>query len=237
MAKIHAHQTRIWLDEHKLSQSLTSWEQALSQEQPVVTALEDEGPRHRTGNYDAQLSYAGLFDPADLNPRVHALLSDGEDHYAGHLIGAADGSVAYDIPGRLVGEPISGAAGGPVLLTWTASGSGGVSRGLVMGSGLHAAANNRPGIDIGAKVAGPIYRVVFRLAAKTSGNIILRIGEADAEIGPYTVVTALTSGSLAASGIVVAETSGVLKRWLRVQISGGFTDAEILVTAGIVIGD
>ena len=241
MAKVAAHGTRIYLDQYDLSGYLNSSEQTVDQETPVVTCFSDTGPRRVVGNYDYSHNDLGFFDGTDdaVDEIVHALLENASDHYLTKLFGAsAEGGVAYDSLVSLTRKPQSGAVGGAVLLNVESAGRNGMARGNVLANAAVVAAGNRAGVNQGIKASGPTYAVIFRVLAFVGTNITLKVQESsdDGAGDAYVDVASLTSGALTAIGVVRATTTAALESWRRVNISGTFTSATILVTAGVVAG-
>lgn len=241
MAKISAHGTRVYLDQYDLSGYLNSSEQNVDQETPVVTCFSDTGPRRVVGNYDYSHNDLGFFDGTTLtyDAIVHALLENASDHYLTKLFGAsAEGGIAYDSLVSLTRQPRSAAIGGAVLLNVESAGRNGMARGNVLANLTAVGAGNRAGVNQGVKASGPVYAVIFRVLAFTGTNITLKVQESsdDGAGDAYVDVAGLTSGALTAIGVVRATTTAALEAWRRVNISGTFTSALVLVTAGVVAG-
>ena len=239
MAKLPASPSRIYLDEFDISGYLTSTSLDLTQETAGVTTFADAGPRRVVGNYDFSQSHAGLLDPTDdaYDEQIFALLDDS-DHYLTQLFGAnAMGSVAYDSLVHLTGQPRSAAVGGAILLNFDTAGSGGVSRGLVLASKTTTGAENLTGYNMGATGAGTEFRVIYRVLTFDGTDITLHIEESsdDAAADAYEDIVGLTETftdvGVATDTVVIAT-----EAWKRCVVSGDFTSALILVTAGIVQG-
>lgn len=241
MAKMPANRARIYLNRFDISGFANSYSLEVAQETIPVTTLADAGPRRLVGTYDHSHSDGALFDGVDdsIDEIVHTLLGSAADHYLSELPeGATEGAVAYDALVMLSKKPLSGAGGGAVMLGLDTEGSGGLSRGLVLGAATVSGAGNRTGRNQGATVAGQQYRVVFRLLAFTGTNITLTVQESQNDGSPdaYAAVAGLTSGALTGVGVVVASTTAATEAWKRLAITGTFTSALILVTAGVVAG-
>lgn len=239
MAKLPASPTRIYIDEFDISGYLNSTSLDLTQETPVVTTFADAGPRRLVANYDAKQSHTGLLEPTDdgYDEQIFALL-DTTDHYLTQLFGAnAMGSIAYDSLVHLSTQPRSAAIGGAILLNFDTEGSGGVSRGLVLASKTTTGAESLTGYDMGATGAGTEFRVIYRILTFDGTDITLKVQESsdDAAADAYVDIVGLTETftdvGVATDTVVIAT-----EAWKRVDITGDFTSALILVTAGIVQG-
>jgi len=241
VAKVGNTATRIYFDEFDLSGVLNASEQTVEQETQEVTCFSDSGPRRVVGNYDVAHSDLGLLEPADdgADEQIFTALGEAGDHYLTKLFGAnAEGGVAYDSLVHISGEPRSAQKGGAVLLNFESRGSNGISRGLVLANAAVVATGQRTGRNQGATTSGQKYRVIFRVLAFNGTNITLKIQESQNDGSPdaYADVSGLTSGALTAIGVVEASTTAATEAWKRVDISGTFTSATILVTAGVVEG-
>ncbi len=241
MVKVANRLTRVYLDEFDFSGFLNSTDQNIDQELAVVTAFSDSGPRVVPGNYDVKHSDLGLFEPTDdgYDEQVHALLEDASDHFLTKLFGAnAIGNVAYDSVVRLSGQPRSAAKAGAVLLNFDSGGAGGIVRGVVLGNKVTTGAESLAGQNQGATTSPTEYAVIFRVLAFTGTNITLKVQESSDDGGgdAYADIAGLTSGALTAIGVVRATTTATTEAWKRLNISGTFTSATILVTAGVVQG-
>lgn len=241
MAKVAAHGTRIYLDEFNLSGYLNSSEMSVEQEVPIVTTFADAGPRRVVGNYDYENSEMGYFDGVDdaFDEQVHALLGSTDDHNLTKCWGSAsEGGIAYDQVVRLTSKPLEAEVGGAVLLKWDSSGGGGIVRGHVLANVTSTGAEQRAGVNQGAKASGSTYAVVFRVLSFDGTNITLKVQESsdNGSGDAYADVAGLTSGALTGIGVVRATTTAALEAWRRVDISGTFNSALVLVTAGVVVG-
>lgn len=239
MAKSPASTFRVYLDEFAVSGYLNSSMQEVAQETPVVTCFSDTGPRRVVANYDVQHEDNGFFDGVDdaIDEILHGLVADTADHYLTKCPdGDSENDIAYDSVVRLTGKPLSGQAAGAVLLHLRAAGSDGMARGLVLASVTTTGAENRTGRNMGATTAGQTFQVVFRVLTFSGTNITLKIQESQNDGGadPYADIAGLTSGALTAVGVVRATTTAATEAWKRVNISGTFTSALVLVTAGVV---
>lgn len=243
MAKYAAKGTRIYLDNHDVSGFLNNSEQTLTQEVPIVTCFSDDGPRRVVNNYDVEHGDLGLFDgdASSIDEIIHALLGSSADHYLTKMWGvSAEGGIAYDSIVELMNKPESAQLAGAVMLNWNTRGSGGVSRGNVLMNATVTGAGNRSGVNQGAKLSGPAYRVIIRVLSLTGTNIVLKVQQSSDDGGgdAYADIAGLTSGTLTGPGLVVVQTTAALEAYRRINIStpGGFTNAIALVTAGVVAG-
>ncbi len=241
MGKLSNSASRVFFDEFDLSGDLTGLTLNMTPELGVVTPLNATGPRRVMGNYDHDASFLGFLEPTDegYDEKIFDALTDTSDHFLSQLFGAnAEGSVAYDQVVRVNGQPRSGDIGGAVALNFDAAGSNGVVRGLVLGNVTSTGAEDRTGRNQGATSLNTIYAVIFRLLAFTGTDVTLKIQESsdDGSGDAYGDVSGLTSGALAAIGSVRATTSAATEAWKRLNISGTFSSATILVTGGTVAG-
>lgn len=242
MAKKPANAIRVYVDEFDFSGFLNSSSQDLTQETPVVTCFSDTGPRRVVGNYDFALKQMGFFDPADnsFDEQTFLLLADSDDHYIGIAYElAAENTIAYEFLVRNAAQPRSGATGGAVITGFDSGGSGGVSRSLVLASVTTTGAENRTGRNMGATSAGEVFQAVFRVLSFSGTDITLKIQESsdNGSGDAYADVAGLTSGALTAAGVVRTTTTAATEAWKRVNISGTYTSALVVVTAGLVAPD
>lgn len=241
MAKQPANAARIYLNHHNVSGYLTGFTDQFTQETMLVTALSDAGPRRLVGGYDVQASSLGLIDTAndDYDEQAWDAILDNSDHYLTRLpTGSAENSISYDYVVRLTAQPRSGAIGQAILLNFEAAGANGAVRGLVLASVTSTGAESRTGRNQGVTAAGTTYAVTFRLLAFTGTNITMVVQESQNDGSPdtYATISGLTSGALTAVGTVRATTTAATEAWKRVALTGTYSSALILVTAGTVQG-
>lgn len=239
MAKSANVNTRVYLDEFNLSGDLNSFNQDVTQETPVVTSFSDTGPRRLVANYDAMIGFLGFGQFADngMDEQLHLLLADDAAHYIAILPGAnAIGSIAYEHVAQFTNMPRSGAIGGAVLHNFDASGRAGMYRGLVLGNKTSTGAESLAGQNMGTTAATQTFAVTFRLMSFTGTSITMVIQESsdDAVGDPYASIAGLTSGALSAAGVVRVTTNAVTEAWKRLQTTGTYSSAVILVTAGVL---
>lgn len=245
MAKQPASRTRIWLGRFALGGDLSQGGVEVSQELAVVTALADAGPRRVVGNYDHRLPFLGFLEPTDdgYDEQIHALLESSADHYLTYAIGSAGapaiGDVAYDAVVALEAAPRSAQLGGAVLLNFDGVGRNALSRGVVLGSKTSTGAENLAGVNMGATTSGRTLRAIFRLLAFTGTNITLKLQESQNDGSPdlYADIAGLTSGALTGPNVVAATTTAATEAWKRLAISGTFSSALIVVSAGVLAGE
>lgn len=238
MAKRAASGIRAYLDHYPLSGYINAASFDLTQELPDVTCFSDAGPRRIPANYMHAGAGGGFFDSASataLDTFLEALAADGADHYLLQCFaGDAAGSPCYEQVVQLGDRSRKGQGGGAVLLDYAGEGSGQLSRSTVLFNGTTGSAGNQTGQDIGATTSGQLLVVVFRLLSIGSGSVTAKIQESsdDAAGDAYADVSGLTSGSLSAAGTVRVTTTAATEAWKRVVLSGTFTAAALLVTAG-----
>ena len=241
MAKQAAHGTRIYLDGYDLSGYLTATDLGVEQETPVVTCFGDAGPRAVVGNYGVAVSASGLFDGAAgrIDEIIDALRGNDSDHYLTQLFGGTvAGSISYDSIARMASEPRKADIGGAVMLDFSLAGSGGMARGMVLANKTSTGAENIAGVNQGVTTAGQVYAVTFRLLAFTGTSVTMKLQESQNDGAPdtYADIAGLTSGALSALGAVRVTTAAASEAWKRVVLSGTYSSALILVTAGVVAG-
>ena len=238
--KIAAKSVRVYLDKYNLSGDLNATDQAFNVETPLVTCFSNEGPRRVEGNYDTEDNDLGFFDgDAGAHDAIlAAIVGDGIDHYLGKLFGTTEGDTAYEKIVRIDGQPRSGGLGGAVLLNFSSKGSGGAYRGVILRSATVTGAGNGTGQNLGATVSGDEFAVTFRVLSFTGTNITLKVQESSDDGGgdAYADIASLTSGALTAIGVVRVSTTAATEAWKRLNVSGTFTSALILVTCGTVAG-
>jgi len=244
VVKQPAKSAAVYFDEFVFSGYLNSTSQDLTPELPKIDCLDGAGPRRLMGNYDVAHSDLGFMDTADdaYDDQLWMAMNDSGDHYLGKMFGGntppTEGTIAYESIVKNSGQPRSAAVGGAQLLNMDSQGSGGIFRGLVLRSANLVAAGNGTGQNQGATVSGEEYAVVFRVIAVAGGSITLKIQQStdNGVADLYADVAGLTSGALAAAGVVRVSTTAVTEAWKRVVASGTFTSATVLVTAGSVMG-
>lgn len=239
MAKLSNLATRIYLDEFNLSGDLNSSNADHTQETIPVNTFSDTGPRRLVGNYDYRHSELGFFESADdgFDEQVFLLL-DTADHYLTKLWGAnVEGEISYDYIVRLTSQPRSAANGGAVLLNWDSEGSEGAVRGIVLANAALTGTGNRTGRNMGATAAGKVFAVIYRVISFTGTNIIFTIQESQNDGGadPYAAIVGLTE-TFTGPGVARDTVTIATEAWKRVAITGTFTAATVLVTAGVVQG-
>lgn len=238
--KIAAKSVRVYLDKYDLSGDLNSTSQSFNVETPVVTCFNHTGPRRLEGNYDTEDSDLGFFDgdTAAYDAILASIVGDGIDHYLGKTFGTTEGDTAYEKIVRISGQPRAGGIGGAVLLNFDAKGAGGAYRGVILRSATVTGAGNGTGQNLGATVSGDEFAVTFRLLSFTGTNITLKVqGSSDDGGGDaYADIASLTSGALTAIGVVRVSTTAATEAWKRLNVSGTFSSALILVTCGQVAG-
>lgn len=233
--------SRIYFDEFDLSGVLNSTTLGIDQQTPVVTCISDAGPRRIVGNYDLNNSDLGFLEPTDdeYDEQLFAALNDGDtDHYLTKLFGAHTiGSVAYDAIVRVTSEPRSASIDGAILLNFDSGGANGIVRGLVLGNKTTTGAESLDGQNQGATGAGTLLSYLLRVLSFDGTDITLKIQESsdDGDTDAYADVTGLTQ-TFTDIGISRETTVAATEAWKRLDISGTFTSALILVTGGIVQG-
>lgn len=241
MAKLGNTLTRVYLDQFNLSGNLNSFTLNVNQETPICTTFADAGPRRAIGNYDTDQSHIGFFegDQDDYDKIIDDLVESASDHYVVTCPGAnAEGSVCYENTVRLTGKPIIGSSGDVVMLNWDVAGSGGLVRGVVLGNSIETIAGQSTGINQGTTTSPEEYQVVFRVMAFTGTSITMKIQESQNDGGAdaYADISGLTSGAISAPGVVRVSATVTTEAWKRIDFSGTFSSATILVTAGLVAG-
>jgi hypothetical protein len=238
MAKVSNRLTRIYLDEFNFASDLNSFNQNVTQETIPVTCFSDDGPRRVVGNYEIKAALAGFFNNTDdgIDEQVWSRINDGSDHYLCILPGAyAAGSVAYEHVVSAEGQQRSGQNGGAVLLSFDAVGRNATYRGLVLANKTTTGGENIAGVNLGATTLGQTLAVTFRVVTFSGTNITLKVQESSDDGGgdAYADITGLTSGALTTATCVRVSTTAATEAYKRVVVSGTFSSAVILVTAGV----
>lgn len=243
MAKQAANSIRIYVDEFNFSGDLTSASMEVTPEIAKAEAFSTVGPARVMGSYDATQSHLGLFEPGtganEYDEEVFAMLLDGADHYVGQFFaGTTAGNVAYEHVAKLSGNPRSAQRGDVVMAHFDTVGSGGTTRGIVLGAKTSTGTENLTGINQGTTTSPEQYTVVFRLIAFTGTNITMTIEQSSDNGGgdAYATISGVTSGSLTSPGVVQASTTATTEAWKRVALTGTYSSAEILVTGGTLAG-
>lgn len=232
--------TRIFWDEFDLSGSLNSSEQEINQETISVPVFNAVGPRRLVGNHDIRNADLGLFEPTedDYDQQIMTAIGSAGDHYLTKLFGAnAEGSVAYDSVVRVSGQPRSAQGGGAVLLNFDSVASESHVRGLVLGHVTSTGAEDRTGRNQGVTTAPQVYAVTFRVLSFTGTDITLTVEESSNDGGgdAYATIAGLTD-TFTAIGKSRKTTAATTEAWKRLAITGTFSSALVLVTAGAVVG-
>lgn len=241
MAKRASSISRVYFDEFHLSGVLNAWDLNHEQETPVVTALSDAGPRRLEGTYDFNAECLGFLEPADdgYDEQIYAALGDGSDHYLLLLPeGATEALIAYELITRLTRQPRIARTGEAILLHFSNAGSGPSSRGVLLYSAVPTGAVNSTGQNMGATVSGDTFQVVYRIIAFTGTNITLTIQESQNDGAPdaYAPITGLAE-TFTAIGVARDSVTIATEAWKRVAVTGTFTSATVVVTAGLITGD
>lgn len=236
MAKQASSTVRLWIDEFALAGFINAFSLDMEQERAVVTCLSDDGPRRVVGNYDHSIDWSGFFDgdTGSFDNNVFVDLKTDENHFASVAFTNSEGAVSYQDVLRLTSQPRGGQAGSAVTLNIQAEGSGARTRGVVLANATVTGAGQRTGRNMGATVSGTVFAVHFHLVTFTGTNITLKVQEStdDGAVDTYADVSGLTSGALTAAGVVRATTTAASEAWKRIDVSGTFTSAVIVVTAG-----
>lgn len=255
MSKVPARSTRIYLDAIPVYGSLNSSSQEVTQNTPTSECFGDNGPkRSAAGPYDVSHDDMGFLEPEAPDPDNGFVGTDlevwnrmflesseddeDEDHYLGKFFaGGTEGNIAYESVIRIQGVPRSASLGGMVMMGFKSVGAGEMFRGYILRNATVTGAGNGTGVDAGVTQIGETYRAIFRLVSFTGTDITMKLqqssdnGAGDA----YADIAGLTSGALTETGIVVAETTNETERYKRVVVSGTFTSAVIVVTAGKLV--
>lgn len=243
MAKLKAHSSRVYVDQHYLSCSLTSFGLEVTQVLPVVTTFCDTGPRRIVDNYDHSHSHAGLFEPEEdgYDQIVDALRTGTDaDHYLLRVPGVMSaGSVGYEAIAKLSSKPMAGQLGAALALGFDMAGSGGLARINVLSAAEETVTGTQDGTgqNLGATVSDQRLGVWFRVISGTFTSITLKIQESqdDGSGDSYADISGLTSGSMAAAGVVHVSTTAATEAWKRLVVSAfSGTDCTILVTIGVI---
>jgi hypothetical protein len=241
MAKLAANQTRVFLDEFRISADLQSFDLSVEQERARVDDLESAGPERLVGNYDHKFGANGFFDGADnaFDERVRVDLNTDEDHYLAVIFGTTEGSPGYEQVVRLSEEVRSGGVGGAIMLNIQAEGSGRMARVKALRFATVTGAGNGTGQNLGATVSGQTLVATFRVISFSGTDITMKIQESsdDGAGDAYADVAGLTSGALSAAGVVRVTTTAATEAWKRVVVSGTITSMAILVTLGVSAGE
>lgn len=236
-AKVAARGTDIYLDHFDLTSFLSETEASFEQALPLVTALGDAGPRRVIGDLDHRASHAGFFDGASgqIDATINALL-DNDDHFLAQMFaGPSEGNICYEQIVALESEPISAARGDAMLLAAAFQGRNAAMRATILRNATVTGAGNGTGRNMGATASGTIFAIIYRVVSFTGTNITLTIEHSDdnAAADPYAAVTGLAE-TLTAVGSARDTVTIVTKAWKRVAVTGTFTSAAIVVTAGTV---
>lgn len=240
MAKLSANKTRLYIDEIDISGMINGYTLDLKQETARVDCLSDAGPRRVVGNYDVSDQVTSFLDPVTLvgsDAQFFNNFRTDEDHYLSTIFGTAEGSIGYDDLLRMTDQPRKAQLGGAVLLDLSGEGSGGRARATLLRAGT-VTAGNGTGINQGVTASPQVYRVIFRLLAFTGTSITITVEQSsdNAAGDPYAAIAGLTSGALTTPGVAVATTTATLEAWRRVVCAGTFSNASVIVTAGVVAG-
>ena len=241
MSKLANIATRVYMDEFDISGDMNAFTLNINQVTPVVTAFSDTGPRRVVGDYDYDASYTGFLEPTTVlsDEQIFALLGSATDHFIASCPGAnAEGSIVYEGTYRLTGEPRSADVGNVVMVSFDVAGSGGLVRGVILGNSTETGSGQSTGRNQGATVSPEEYQVVFRLLAFTGTDITMKVQESSNDGGgdPYADISGLTSGALTGIGVVRVSVTASTEAWKRLDFSGTFSSATILVTGGTVTG-
>lgn len=243
MGKVATHpDSRVFLDQFELTRGFaTAFQQSLKQETLDSGTIGDVGPRRIVGAYDHDHGDTNLFDGDDnkIDEILQGLLDDDLDHYLTHLFGAnVEGSVSYDALVKLADRPHKGASGALIILETKFSGSGGLSRGLVLRNATITGIGAGTGRNQGTTPANATYAAVIRVLSGTFTTITVQVQESsdDGSVDPYALITGM-SATLTAAGVQRVTTVAATEAWKRVNVSAFTgTSCVLVVTAGRVAG-
>ncbi len=242
MAKAAAHSSALYADEFALHGYLSAYRAKVMQPPVPVTCFQDTGPRRLVVNHDHELAWTGFGDyVADaIDDAAYVDLMTDEDHYFGLCPGhaATEGEVVYEQIARLNEQVRSGEIAGAQIIEIAARGSGGISRGVVLGHATIAGTQNRTGRNQGATSAH--YQVVFRVVSVSGAGSLTLVVQESSDNGSgdaYAAISGL-SATFTAVGAQRAVTTASTEAWKRCAVTAfsGFTSALVVVTGGSVAG-
>lgn len=136
MAKTPAKSIDFTFNSVALEDELSSIEQEVTQETPVVTSFADAGPRRVVGNYDYRYALEGFFDPAasqgdaTLAAQIGGSGAATDFEPTGNAAGAGDPN--YTSTSMLLSSySIRGQVGGPITYSAELVGNAAISRDVV----------------------------------------------------------------------------------------------------------
>ena len=108
----------------------------------------------------------------------------------------------------------------------------------VLGNSTETGAGQSTGRNQGVTTSPEEYQVVFHLLAFTGTDITIKVQESQNDGGgdAYADISGLTSGALTGIGVVRVSVTASTEAWKRLDFSGTFSSATILVTGGTVAG-
>lgn len=241
MAKAPSKDVAVYVDEFDLSGGLNAAEQQVDNQQILVVAFQDAGPRRVEGNYDFRDVFGGFFDGADndIDEQIFALLGDNADHYVCKgFDGDAENDIAYEGVVHLSRQPRRARNGEAVLLDFDADGRNGLYRGLFLRNASIVGTGAGTGRNMGASTSGQTFAAVIRAISGTFASVTVDIQESqdDGSVDTYANISGM-SATLTAAGVSRVTTTAATEAWKRVNVSAfSGTSVLLVVTAGIVAG-
>ena len=205
----------------------------------MVTTFGDAGPRRLVGNYDVSCELGGFFDAATggLDPVTFVSLFDADEHYVTVTLGAnGAGTVGCrDMLLSLSGLPQVAANGAGITINHSWVGRGGMVRSTILGDKTSTAAENLSGVNMGVTSSGTTFAVIYRVLAFSGSNITFTMqGSSDNGSGDtYAAISGLAE-TFTAVGVARDTITAATEAWKRVAITGTFSSATVLVSAGSV---
>lgn len=205
-----------------------------------VTGLDKEAIERVELVRDGLIDYTPFYNPAA--DAAHAVLSTlpTDDRITTFLHRNQQGAAAFSLSGKQINYDGNRAATGELTFAVSNVGNGfGAEWGIVLtddGITTSAGPENLAGWDYGATVGTTAFglQAYLHVAAitGTDADISIEHSDDDGAGDPYTTVTGATFTTVTGAGKERIATSATesIKRWLRVAITGTYSDLQFLVT-------
>lgn len=198
-----------------------------------VTGIDKSAFERRGLLRDGGLEWTAFFNPTGAHPALSALPT--ADRVATYCRGTVIGNAAASVVAKQLNyDPTREADGSLTIAVQAAANGFGLEWGrqLTGGSDNLAAAGARPGVDFAAATAFGLqaYLHVFTFVG-TSATAAVQHSNDNGAVDPWTDVTGAVFAAATGVGAQRIQTSRTeaVKRWLRVNVTGVFTNLDFAV--------
>jgi hypothetical protein len=202
-----------------------------------VTGIDKSAHERIGGLVDAELGFDSWFNPSDdQEHEALSVLTDG-DKLMSYFAGAVVGNNCFNLTAKQTDYAPARAADGSLAISITAMGNGRIGHWadmLTTGKQTFASATNGTGLDYGATIGSTAFGGMGFLHVFSVGSGTATVAIQDSADGSaWANVTGLVFAGATARTTEVLATglTATVRRHLRVNVTGAFTNAVIAVGA------